>query len=249
MLTAPQFIYAAIRRNEDRIVFLPGTCRFCGGRLFRDDRYSPFPADEKNFHMRVAGLAKDKGSPKMCPACRYIYANLNNTAGGNFREDPAAKEGVFKLLPEKKGAVHGIVASKGGFVQYGDWVEFGKALCDPPEPPFVAMATEDRGGFLYSVWKAVVACSRDFFPVCYVRSFKITEQSSASMAVTAWIDRKKFAQALALLAQYKKLRERQFNYRVRCAKTGVKAKYIPAIDLPDAPDWQLAYRCAPGSAD
>lgn len=232
MLEPAQFLYT-VAKNITDLTILDGYCRLCGGRLFehQDDK----PQLYKNVigkSWKQESLTKRKSSSYICPGCSYMFGNIGPKVKPE-NADPG-KPMVGLLKADRRGPLNekgkpvviaGIIASKSrGFEVFNKdrWVEFGEGLIDPPEPPFVVLATRDyKRGIQYGPWQSIIAMSKKTYPVFFNYTTR-TKAGNTLNGTLIWISPATFKKAIGLAE--------------RCIERKIK--------LPDTPDWGLAHECA-----
>lgn len=230
MLTAPQFLYAIAKDvNENKLKFVNGKCRICGGKLFYHQNLSP--CHYRDMTWLQEGLTRARDSDLVCPACRYLYGNSNLVVKPEFGDPGKPLAGLLRfdrrkaVNKEKPIALAAIIASKNrGFQTFNkyEWAEFGKNLFNPPEPPFVALATEDKRGIQYGPWQSIIAMSKEMFPVYFSYNVEVSRGSTVVNSTLVWVRPTAFKKAVELVK--------------KCLENGAR--------IPDTPDWVLALKCA-----
>lgn len=224
-LTAPQFIYGSAV-GDFGFRFLPGECRVCGGPLFEHRDFAPARRDrsmgkERKENWKMFGQEKAKKSGLVCPACLYLYYNSNDICRPQFGDPGLPLRGLLKIDRRGSGKfVLGIIATAEKFMVFDKDMraELGEALCDPPDPPFVVMVSDERAGIQYGPWQSMVAMSKKQFPVYFAYNVDIHPKAIGNRTLV-WVNPEAFRRMLKI------------------------ASVLDSKDLPDSPDWMLAQAC------
>lgn len=138
MLTSSALVSSALGFASDKGAPAPhdGFCALCGKDIAAGEAYAQFSVGPA--FMDYADLAA-KGSGMICGYCQPLM-----TAGG-LR---ATANGIF---------------SGQGVQPFSKWVDVGRGLLNPPEPPFVMLYATRKSQHM--AWRARVNLSRELFTV------------------------------------------------------------------------------------
>ncbi|MFX4261283.1 hypothetical protein ACOBQJ_03665 [Pelotomaculum propionicicum] len=235
MLEPAQFLYT-IAKPADKLDFVDGHCRLCGGQLFKYQESEPqLYGDVIGDTWKQEFLTRNKQSSYICPACSFIFGNISSRVSKYKPENQDLGKpltGLFKT--DRRGELNeegkprmlaAVIASRErGFQAFNilKWAEFGENLINPPKPPFLVLAATDiKKGIQYGPWQSIIALSRETYPVFFNYNVK-TAGAEVLNSTLVWINPATFKKAVELA---KKCLERK-------------------IKIPNTPDWKLAQMCA-----